>query len=1128
VGRARLVVQARFVNGITKMSISKDGLLATTSIKDRSLKLWSLRDRALLRTVRDAAVHGGFLDVAWRDSGLLVESTFMGAVPMDLEGHSPTLTNRPSATWVKRSWGEDALPITTYRKGFMQLVMGGKTHVLEETESFPSDAVVIASDETHAASANSISANSRHVLVWPLTGADAKPEVVDLALTDESVRAIALGNKGDQLLVGVESRSFDFASGLASRTLLVTRSGAQWAPPRELPGPTSFMRDVRVSPDGSLAVAVGYHELVVFELPSGGVRWRSKVDAMRIGHGTRSVERNYESALFSPDGSSLVVARVGGSIIVFDARTGKLQGELGAEVRRASRAFFTSPTEIAAASDDRLTFWSATDGRVARTETVSGATTMLEGDILDSRVEPHSRCGDDGETMSLSRWEGTRAPKLASDDDAPFGDLMSLSPRKMDMTEKTKKVVSPLWPPARGRASTVCVPEKRLALSLPTGQAVIGFVDLPGAKEQAAFVVDLRSKKKVALVDFHKLFAAGPQITPDGAYVIATTGAGMGPFDFLVVWDAKTGRIVKRDVQVEPSDGSPKGVNRYFLSPDRKRILLVYNKDIAVFGFPDMRQQAAFTTTANVEAAVALEPTGETWLFGSADGTLFRVEKGAVTAKGASAGGALQTIELDPAQSRAVTVSEDGTLGIWDAKTASLRATFASFDDDEYISFTPGGAYAGTSEVSDRVGWVFDGPLEGFRFEQFERAFRKPDVVKARLAGAGDDASPLDARPPHVDVLQPPLAIVSDDVTEVRLRATSVSRVDAVRAFVEGRPVVAQAVCSATGEVTLKLPLMGGSNRVSIVAFDDRGFASNPAVFDVTVADSKGQSAPQPPELYVVAAGVSRYPRLAPSYQLDLAAADARSIAEAFSAQAGPAKQYAAIHSKLLVDEQVTSGSLKEALAGLGAMRATDTAVVFLAGHGVKPGKDADMVFLTSTADATPEGIRAGGLGWNEIGTLLSAAKGRVLVLLDACHSGDVSQELLVPNGDLAASLVHDQRAGTLVFAAAKGRQLSYEGQTSRAVHARGLTIDEGTNPLVTRASNEAHGFFTGAFLNSLVAPATDRNGDGVVQVSELIDDVIARVSIASDGKQTPWIARRELFGDFAIARVASPLKAQP
>ena len=36
--------------------------------------------------------------------------------------------------------------------------------------------------------------------------------------------------------------------------------------------------------------------------------------------------------------------------------------------------------------------------------------------------------------------------------------------------------------------------------------------------------------------------------------------------------------------------------------------------------------------------------------------------------------------------------------------------------------------------------------------------------------------------------------------------------------------------------------------------------------------------------------------------------------------------------------------------------------------------------------------------------------------------------------------------------------------------------------------------------------------------MAEFIDFVTWRVKSASRGAQTPWIARREMFGDFAIA----------
>ena len=67
------------------------------------------------------------------------------------------------------------------------------------------------------------------------------------------------------------------------------------------------------------------------------------------------------------------------------------------------------------------------------------------------------------------------------------------------------------------------------------------------------------------------------------------------------------------------------------------------------------------------------------------------------------------------------------------------------------------------------------------------------------------------------------------------------------------------------------------------------------------------------------------------------------------------------------------------------------------------------------------------------------------------------------------------------------------------------------------------HGLFTSALLEALAGEVPDRDGSGGVELSELVDYVRERVRQASNGQQTPWVARRELFGDFAILAAPPP-----
>jgi hypothetical protein len=164
------------------------------------------------------------------------------------------------------------------------------------------------------------------------------------------------------------------------------------------------------------------------------------------------------------------------------------------------------------------------------------------------------------------------------------------------------------------------------------------------------------------------------------------------------------------------------------------------------------------------------------------------------------------------------------------------------------------------------------------------------------------------------------------------------------------------------------------------------------------------------------------------------------------------------------------------------------------------------------------------GIGWREIGAALERANGRVLVLMDACHAGDLTRDLSVPNDRLVTDLLRGQRGGSLVFAASKGRQYSYEIGTSAR---RGLTLvadpsaDPGSPEQDSGATEEkrveSHGLFTSAILNVLADPTADTNHDGGVDADEFVDAVTKAVGIASEGEQTPWVAERSLLGTFQL-----------
>jgi uncharacterized caspase-like protein len=166
--------------------------------------------------------------------------------------------------------------------------------------------------------------------------------------------------------------------------------------------------------------------------------------------------------------------------------------------------------------------------------------------------------------------------------------------------------------------------------------------------------------------------------------------------------------------------------------------------------------------------------------------------------------------------------------------------------------------------------------------------------------------------------------------------------------------------------------------------------------------------------------------------------------------------------------------------------------VFAFAGHGVK-GTDGHYYL-------TPAGFRSDdpagtGLSWARISSILGAARARVVVILDACHSGLSGAEGLATNDDAVSSLLAGTRAPMLVLAASKGRQFSYEDP------------------------KWGGGAFTHALVEVLQRNwrGADINANGVIEVSELYRALRSMVAGETQGNQTPWLARQDLIGDFAL-----------
>jgi uncharacterized caspase-like protein len=238
--------------------------------------------------------------------------------------------------------------------------------------------------------------------------------------------------------------------------------------------------------------------------------------------------------------------------------------------------------------------------------------------------------------------------------------------------------------------------------------------------------------------------------------------------------------------------------------------------------------------------------------------------------------------------------------------------------------------------------------------------------------------------------------------------------------------------------------------------------------------------------LHVLAIGISNYGEKAKHLHLDFASKDARDVATALLAQRSEVNRLGSLYAEVLpifhYDEQANKAQILQDFAdtknNMARGAGQDVAVVLFAGHGAVI--DGQFYLLPHGVDAsTPARLKASAISADDLRLEIDAlaAQGRVLVLLDACHSGAAT-------GD--------------------GATLATNADVLRQAIARGnvtvLTSSSGSEPS-REDPNWKHGAFTKVLLEALGKEA-DTNHRGVISTSELTGYLAVHLPLLTDDQQ--------------------------
>ncbi|HVL12316.1 MAG TPA: caspase family protein [Gemmata sp.] len=451
-----------------------------------------------------------------------------------------------------------------------------------------------------------------------------------------------------------------------------------------------------------------------------------------------------------------------------------------------------------------------------------------------------------------------------------------------------------------------------------------------------------------------------------------------------------------------------------------------------------------------------------------------------------------------------VSGSSDQVLRVWSPdREEPVLSVFAA--GREWIAWTPQGYYACSPYGERLIAWQVNNgidrlpavhPAVRFRASLYQPALvgylvpagdlRLAMAMAARFERQQVAATALaDVLPPDVTLSAPVAADDKPVVVRATAQGNARNPVVAMRLLVDGRPYQGAAGVKRfdrqlKAEATWEVALDPGSHTLAVLAESpvSKGMSQ-----PVTVTRGGAESRPN---LYVLAVGVSAYPG---SLKLNYAASDATLLTRTLDQKSRSV--FASVEMRVLTDRDGTKQGLREGLDWLKSkMTPKDVGVFFFSGHG---GRDDDTgKFYLIPVDVGRDLDRTC-LSGEELKGRLEDMPGRLVAILDACHSGSVTEIRPARADNLVRDLMTDDY-GVVVLASSLGRECSLESPLTKA------------------------GFYTLGLTEGMVGRA-DFNRDGVVYLNELEYYAARRVQQLSGGEQNPTMGRPPTIRPFAISR---------
>jgi len=232
------------------------------------------------------------------------------------------------------------------------------------------------------------------------------------------------------------------------------------------------------------------------------------------------------------------------------------------------------------------------------------------------------------------------------------------------------------------------------------------------------------------------------------------------------------------------------------------------------------------------------------------------------------------------------------------------------------------------------------------------------------------------------------------------------------------------------------------------------------------------------------------------------------------------------IYVKWLADSSAVLENLDSLRTFYTQAEVVDQTVLFVSGHGLL---DDELDFYFATHDMDFDDPAARGITYAAIEDLLRSTPSRQrLLLMDACHSGEVDKEAVTTGepafekGDIVVS-GYEKKGGRV---RKSQTQMGLQNSFNLMKELFAVVGSSSGVQVISAASGDSYalesdewknGVFTYSILKGLRDNAADRDNNGSIYVSELCDYVIEEVYRQTDGKQRPTVRSENIEFDFRV-----------